>query len=189
MSYLSEVQTALETIYKYNKDLVLLQCTANYPIKDNEANLDVINTYKDNFDVLLGYSDHSVGVGAAPFAISMGVKLVEKHFTLDKNDIGPDHAASLSPSELVEFVNTVRRVDSYMGTRIKEPSFSEQSTRKSLQKCMVASKKIKKGAKFTEENIIAKRTGGVGISPIHYGGIVGKEATKDYEKDEIIETT
>ena len=61
MSYLSEVKLALETIYEYNKDVVLLQCTANYPIQDNEANLAVINTYRDNFHVLLGYSDHSVG--------------------------------------------------------------------------------------------------------------------------------
>ena len=186
MSYLSEVKLALETIYEYNKDVVLLQCTANYPIQDNEANLAVINTYRDNFDILIGYSDHSVGVGAAPFAIPMGAKVVEKHFTLDKSDEGPDHAASLSPDELIDFVKTVRRVDAYMGSEIKEPSLSEQNTRKSLQKCMVASQDIIKGDLFNSDNLVAKRTGGVGISPIDYASIIGRESHRNYKKNEVI---
>jgi N,N'-diacetyllegionaminate synthase len=187
MSYLSEVRLALETIYEYNKDVVLLQCTANYPIQENEANLAVINTYRDNFDILLGYSDHSVGVGAAPFAIPMGAKVVEKHFTLNKADEGPDHAASLSPSELIDFVKTVRRIDIYMGSEIKEPSLSEQNTRKSLQKCMVASQDIKKGDLFNNDNLVAKRTGGVGISPIKVHKLLGVKSTKNYKKNQIIE--
>ena len=186
MSYLSEVKLALETIYEHNKDVVLLQCTANYPIQDNEANLAVINTYRDNFDILLGYSDHSVGVGAAPFAIPMGAKVVEKHFTINKYDEGPDHAASLSPDELINFVKTVRRVDEYMGSTIKEPSPSEMGTRKSLQKCMVANKEIKKGELFSNDNLVAKRTGGIGISPIDFKNITGVKSHKTYKKNEVI---
>jgi len=186
MSYLSEVRLALETIYEYNKDVVLLQCTANYPIQNNEANLAVINTYRDNFEILLGYSDHSVGVGAAPFAIPMGAKVVEKHFTVDKSSKGPDHAASLSPEELIDFVNVVRKVDEYMGSSIKKPSSSEFDTRKSLQKCLVANVEIKKGSVFTEDNIIAKRTGGVGISPINYASIMGIQSHRNYKKNEVI---
>ena len=186
MSYLSEVRLALETIYEYNKDVVLLQCTANYPIQDNEANLMVINTYRDNFDILLGYSDHSAGVGAAPFAIPMGAKVVEKHFTLNKSDEGPDHAASLSPEELIDFVKTVRRVDEYMGSSTKKPNSSELDTRKSLQKCIVANANIKKGSVFTEDNIIAKRTGGVGISPIDYASIIGRKSHRNYKKNEVV---
>jgi len=186
MSYLSEVSLALGVIFEYNKDVVLLQCTANYPINDDEANLSVIKTYNDNFDILLGYSDHSTGVGAAPFAVPMGAKVVEKHFTLSKTDDGPDHAASLSPDELIDFVKTVRRVDQYMGTSIKEPSLSELENRKSLQKCLVASEEIKKGFIFTEDNIIAKRTGGDGISPIDYETIIGKKSPRNYKKNEVI---
>jgi N,N'-diacetyllegionaminate synthase len=186
MSHLSEVKLALETIYEYNKDVVLLQCTANYPIQDDEVNLAVINTFRDNFDILLGYSDHSAGVGAAPFAIPMGAKVVEKHFTIDKFSKGPDHAASLSPEELIDFVKIVRKVDEYMGSPIKEPSLSELGTRKSLQKCMVASEDVKKGGYFTEDNIIAKRTGGVGISPINYLSILGVKSHKNYKKNEVI---
>jgi len=186
MSYLSEVRLALETIYKYNKDVVLLQCTANYPTQDNEVNLAVINTYRENFDILLGYSDHSVGVGAAPFAIPMGAKVVEKHFTLSKSDEGPDHAASLSPDELIDFVKTVRRVDEYIGSNVKEPSPSEINTRRSLQKCMVANRSIQKGELFSEDNLIAKRTGGIGISPINYKNIIGVKSNKAYKKNEVI---
>ncbi len=186
MSYLFEVRLALETIYQYTKDVVLLQCTANYPIQDNEANLEVINTYRDNFDILLGYSDHSVGVGAAPFAIPMGAKVIEKHFTLNKISKGPDHAASLSPEELIDFIRTVRKVDKYMGSSIKKPSLSEIKTRSALQKCMVASQDIKKGSIFSENNTVAKRTGGIGISPINYEYIIGKLSDKNYKKDEVI---
>ncbi|MDD2759815.1 MAG: N-acetylneuraminate synthase family protein [Methylomonas sp.] len=187
MSYLSEIEMALAVIYENNKDVILLQCSANYPIADNEANLAVINTFKRNFDVLVGYSDHTMGIGAAPFAIPMGAKLVEKHFTLDKNAVGPDHRASLSPDELVEFVKVVRRVDSYIGCEIKYPIFSELNTRATLQKSLVAGISIRAGESFTEENVTAKRCGGVGISPIYFRDVIGKTASRDFEVDEIID--
>jgi len=187
MSYLSEVQMALETMSKYNKDIILLQCTANYPLQDHEANLSVINTYKKHFDILIGYSDHTVGVGAAVFSIPMGAKVVEKHFTLDKSLEGPDHDASLSPLELREFVKMVKKVDAFMGESIKRPNLSESKTRKSLQKCLVAKCKIDKGEILNSNNLIAKRTGGEGISPMYYNDILGKIANKNFDKDEIIE--
>tara|TARA_B100000795_G_C22795171_1_gene438981 strand:- start:1188 stop:2237 length:1050 start_codon:yes stop_codon:yes gene_type:complete len=187
MSYLSEIILALETIYEYNQKVVLMQCTANYPIQDNEANLGVINTFKKNFNILLGYSDHTVGTGAAPFAIPMGAKVLEKHFTLDKVSEGPDHKASLSPEELIDFIKIVRSVDVYMGTSIKKPTDSELNTRKSLQKCLVAKKTINKGEIFSEDNIVAKRTGGIGISPIDFDKLASNPSKKDYRVNEIIE--
>ena len=187
MSWLSEVRMALEAIYPYNKDVVLMQCTANYPIEDKEANLAVINTYRESFDVLLGYSDHSVGTGASPFAVPMGVKLVEKHFTLDRDAKGPDHKASLSPEELSEYVKLVRKVEEYIGTSIKKPSFAETKTRSSLQKCLVAARDLKKGEVVSDEDLIAKRTGGIGLSPIYFGELIGRRLSKDYKKDEIID--
>lgn len=186
MSYLAEVELALQTIYPINKDVILLQCTANYPIQDFEANLGVINTFKEKFNVILGYSDHTVGVGAAPYSIPMGTKVVEKHFTLDKRSEGPDHLASLSPEELHNFVKTVKKVDAFMGTTIKYPNLSETRTRASLQKCLVARQEIKEGEAFCKSNLIAKRTGGKGISPIYINDVVGKKAMKDFTKDEII---
>jgi N,N'-diacetyllegionaminate synthase len=186
MCYMSEVKAALEEIHPFNKKVVLLQCTANYPIKDEEANLNVITTFQTKFRMLTGYSDHSVGVGAAPYAVPMGAVVLEKHFTTDKSLPGPDHLASLSPGELKQFVQQVRHIEKYMGSFIKEPIAPEKKTRKSLQKCLVAAKAIKKGQVIRESDIIAKRTGGNGISPIAYRKVVGKKAKKNYHVNDII---
>jgi N-acetylneuraminate synthase len=187
MSYLPEVELALNEIYPYNKDVILLQCTANYPIKDEEANLKVVETYKSLFDIIVGYSDHSVGMGASLFSIPMGAKVVEKHFTLSKDEIGPDHRASLSPKELIEYVKEVRKVEKYLGSSIKKPSFAEIKTRQSLQKCLVANTDIKKGEVIQFDMIVGKRTGGIGISPIYYRDIVNKISSKNYKKNDIID--
>ena len=187
MSYMADIEVALEEIYPYNKNVVLLQCTANYPISDDEANLSVIKTFKSKFDIIVGYSDHSVGIGASPYAVPLGAKVVEKHFTLDTDQLGPDHKASLSPEELKRYVKEIRRVELFMGTSIKRPSFDELKTRDTLQKCLVASKSISRFAPFTEDNVVAKRTGGKGISPIYIKDIFKKNASKNYDVDDIID--
>lgn len=186
MCYLEEVQRALEAIYPINKDVVLLQCTANYPIRNDEANIKVVQTFLEEFNIIVGYSDHSQGVGASPYAVALGAKVIEKHFTLDKNMEGPDHRASVTPDELKKLVLDIRRVEEYLGDGIKMPTCSEQMTRKSLQKCLVANQVIKRGETFNADNIVAKRTNGEGISALYYDNIVGKIAQKDYVLDEII---
>ena len=187
MCYLEEVRRALEAIYPFNKDVILLQCTANYPIRDAEANINVIRTFKETFEILVGYSDHSQGVGASPFAVAAGAKVIEKHFTLDKDMAGPDHKASVTPEELKQLVADIRRVEDYLGDGVKMPTYSEQMTRKSLQKCLVAQKDIKQGEMFDEENIVAKRTNGVGISALYYESIIGRTANRSYDADDIIQ--
>ncbi len=186
MCYLEEIRKALEAIYPINKDVVLLQCTANYPLEDDEVNLNVIDTLREEFDIVVGYSDHSKGVGAAPYAVAKGAKVIEKHFTIDRNMEGPDHKASVTSTELCDLVKEIRRVETYMGDGIKTPTYSEQLTRKSLQKCFVAKKKIKKGERFTEDNIIAKRTNGMGISALYYDSLLNRYAEVDYNEDDII---
>lgn len=186
MCYLEEVLKALEAIYPINRAVILLQCTANYPIQDAEANINVIRTFKDKFGILTGYSDHSEGVGASPYAVAVGAKVIEKHFTLDKTMEGPDHRASVSPQELRQLVVDIRRVEKYLGDGIKMPSCSEQMTRKSLQKCLVARKKIRSGERFSEDNIVAKRTNGIGIPAMYYDDVIDRSAEKDYRTDDII---
>ncbi len=187
MCYLEEVRLALEAIAPVNQDVILLQCTANYPIRDEEANLRVIRTFQEEFPILVGYSDHSQGVGAAPYAVAAGAKVIEKHFTLDKGMEGPDHRASVTPEELKRLVMEIRKVEAYLGSNVKTPTCSEQGTRRSLQKCLVAGTEIRAGEFFTEENITAKRTGGAGISALYYDSIVGKRAGKSYDRNQIIE--
>ncbi len=182
-----ELDQAVSEIEKYNSQLVLFQCTANYPIKDEDANLNIIPMIRKRYDVITGYSDHSMGVGAAPYAVPLGAKVIEKHFTLDKNMKGPDHKASLNPAELKELVLQIRRVEKYCGVMVeKKPTLEEKGTKKALQKCIVASKKITKEDVFTEENITCKRTGGKGISARYFDQLLGKKARENYKIDEII---
>ena len=187
MCYLEEVRKALEAIYPTNKDVILLQCTANYPIQDTEANINVIRTFQETFDILVGYSDHSQGVGASPYAVAVGAKVIEKHFTLNKNMEGPDHKASVTPGELKQLVSDIRRVEKYLGDGIKMPSQSEQMTRKSLQKCLVASAEIRQGELFTASNLVAKRTNGNGISALYYDKVINRTANRDFHVDDIID--
>lgn len=186
MSYLDEIEIALHEISEHNPHIVLLSCTANYPIRNDEVNLNVITTFQNKFNMLVGYSDHSVGIGAAPYAVPMGAVVLEKHFTLDKLLEGPDHLASLDPTELREFIQQVRTIEVYMGSSEKKPTESELKTRASLQKCLVAARQIRKGEIISADAIVAKRTGGVGISPLLYKTIVGTPADKDYSTNDII---
>ncbi len=101
--------------------------------------------------------------------------------------MAPDPDASLNPAQLEEYVKTIRLVESYMGTNIKAPTDDEIFTRKSLQKCLVAAVLIKKGETIKEEMIVAKRTGGKGISPLFYNDLIGKKAVRNFNKNEIIE--
>lgn len=186
MCYMEEVEQVMKAIEQVNKDVLLMQCTANYPIEDNEVNMAVLHTYQEAFDCLLGYSDHTVGLGASPYSVMLGAVAVEKHFTINKDNDGPDHRASLSPEELKQFVKEIRRCEQYLGSSVKQPTTSELGTRKMLQKNLVAKTDIAAGTPFTLDNIVAKRTGGAGISPINYEKVIGQIAKQDYKTNQII---
>lgn len=188
MSYQEEVDTALAAIHPINKNVMVLQCTANYPIENSDANLLVMQTYMERYDMLVGYSDHTVSLGATPYAVALGAKVVEKHFTLDKAMDGPDHTASLDPQELKACALEIRKVEAFLGSPVKGPTTAELENRKKLQKCLVAARDIAAGEAFTEENIVGKRTGGNGISAIKTDAIVGQKAPRDFVMNEIIET-
>ena len=186
MSYMEEISEVLAAIEKINTNVVLLQCTGNYPTIPSEVNLNVLETYQNKFDMLIGFSDHTAGIGASPYAVSMGAKVIEKHFTIDKNMDGPDHRASLDPNELAQLVKEIRLVESYLGSSTKRPTGAEEGTRNLLQKCLVAAKSIEKGEVFSSENIISKRTGGEGIPAFKYNDVIGKIASDQFNKDDII---
>ncbi|MDO6540682.1 N-acetylneuraminate synthase family protein [Alteromonas stellipolaris] len=178
MSEQSEVDHAISAIHEACKDVVLLQCTSSYPAPEADLNLRVIRKYAEDYGVIAGYSDHTVGIGASPYAVAAGALVIEKHFTLDKTLPGPDHQASLSPDELISFMREIRRVDTMMGRNIKRVELCERENRLSLQKCLVASCHIEPGVAFNESNICAKRTGGVGIPANYVQSVYGKLATK-----------
>jgi len=163
----------------------LLHCTSEYPAPFPDVNLRVIKTLNDAFQLPVGYSDHTLGIGIAIAAVACGATIIEKHFTLDKNLIGPDHQASLDPQELNLMVQHIREVESALGSSKKIPVRSELKNRSIARKSLVALKKISVGDKLTQENVGCKRPGN-GISPLRFSDIQNTYAVRHYEPDELI---
>lgn len=167
-------------------DIILLHCNTEYPTPDNDVNILAINDLKKNFpNVKVGFSDHSVGYVAAIGATVLGIELIEKHFTLDKNFKGPDHKASANPEELKALVKNVRRIEAMVGNGTKIVTESERKNKIIARKSIVALTKISAGEIFTENNITCKRPGN-GISPLYWYDVLGKKAERDFSEDELI---
>ncbi|MFC4386551.1 N-acetylneuraminate synthase [Gracilibacillus marinus] len=187
MATLGEIEAALEVLKKNGaSNITVLHCNTEYPTPMQDVNLLAMNTIKQSFQVDVGYSDHTLGIEIPVAAVALGAKVIEKHFTLDKEMEGPDHAASLDPMELKEMVEKIRNVELALGNGIKQPSVSEKSNKEIVRKSIVANKKITKGEVLTEDNLTIKRPGD-GISPMNWDQIIGTIATKDYEEDELIQ--
>ena len=187
MSYMQEIQDAIKVLKDNGtKDITVLHCNTEYPTPIEDVNLNAMNTIKENLNVEIGYSDHTTGIEVPIAAVAMGAKVIEKHFTLDKNMEGPDHNASLAPNELKDMVYAIRNVEKAMGNGEKVPSESETKNLKVARKSIVAKKLIKKGEKFTEDNLTCKRPGD-GISPMKWMDVVGAVSNRDFEEDEKIE--
>jgi len=186
MSTLEEVREAVEVLRKAEvKELVLLHCTSNYPASFESLNLRAMATLEKEFDVPVGYSDHSLGIEASVAAAAMGACMIEKHLTLDKNLPGPDHRASLEPGEFAEMVSAIRNVERALGDGNKVPHPSEEAVREEARKSIVARVGITKGTKIKTEMLGFKRPG-TGISPKEVRSVVGKYAKKDIAADEIV---
>lgn len=163
----------------------LLHCTTEYPAPFEEVNLRCIQTLKNAFNLSVGFSDHTQGISAAVAATALGAEIIEKHFTLDKNLPGPDHKASLEPSELNQMVAEIRKIEKALGDGVKRPSKSEEINLLVVRRSLTARQKIKKGELFTEENLTVKRPA-TGISPLYYYETLGKTANCDYAEDDLI---
>ena len=191
MSYLSEVEKAVRWIYEiwnksgFNQQLTLLHCVSNYPAHAADVNLYAMNTLKAAFGLSVGYSDHTQGIEIPIVAVAMGAKVVEKHFTLDKNMKGPDHKASLEPDELKAMVKAIRNVEKAMGDGIKRPTEKEDETRIIARRSLVAKRDIKKGDVINSGDIIIKRPGN-GILPEFKETIRGMKASKNIIADSVI---
>ena len=189
MANLGEVGDALDIIVKAgcSKDnITVLHCNTEYPTPMKNVNLLAMNTIKKAFNVDIGYSDHTLGIEVPIAAVALGAKVIEKHFTLDKNMEGPDHRASLDPLELKLMVRAIRNIEKAMGDGAKKASPSELRNKSIVRRSIVARKYIRKGEVFSEENMAAKRPG-TGVSPMSWDEILGKTARRDYEQDSMIE--
>ena len=186
MSTLEEVQQALDVLYENGaSDVTLLHCTTDYPTAMEDVNLNAMLTLKKEFNVPVGYSDHTKGIEVSVAAVGMGATVIEKHFTLDRNMPGPDHKASLEPDELKQLVSSIRNVEKAKGSFEKKPTETEMKNRKVARKSIVAARNIRIGEEFSEENLTTKRPGD-GISPMLWNEMIGKKATKDFCEDDLI---
>lgn len=165
--------------------VTLLHCTTEYPAPVDEVNLRVIEAMKKEFGLPVGYSDHTRGIVISLAAAAMGATVIEKHFTLDKNMPGPDHAASLEPADLKAMVAGIRDIERALGSAEKKPAPSEMKNIAIVRKSLVASKAIKKGERFSGDNVAVKRPG-AGTSPMLYWEWMGKVAERDFVENEVL---
>lgn len=187
MCTLDEISEALAVLRENGAGKIsLLHCNTEYPTPMEDVNLKAMETLKKAFSTPIGYSDHTKGIEVPIAAVAMGTTIIEKHFTLDRNMEGPDHKASLEPSELKAMVQAIRNIEKAIGTGDKKPTSSEIKNIAIARKSIVASQPIKKGEAFTEQNITTKRPG-TGISPMRWRQVLGQKATRDFTEDELIE--
>ena len=189
MCELSDIENAINVLVTNGvpKDIItILHCNTEYPTPMKDVNLKAMLEIKEKFGVKIGYSDHTEGIEVPIAAVALGATVIEKHFTLDKNMEGPDHKASLEPSELKAMVKSIRNIEQALGTGHKTVSESERKNIEIARKSIVAAKDIKEGDIFTEENITVKRPGN-GISPMEWENVIGKVAKRNFQEEELIE--
>lgn len=189
MSTLNEINKAVQVLLKFgiNKEnLTILHCNTEYPTPMSDVNLKGMLHIQTEFGVKVGYSDHTLGIEVPIAAVALGARVIEKHFTLDRNLLGPDHKASIESNELNQMVQSIRNIEKAIsGTGIKEPSISELKNKLIIRKSIVAIKSINKGETFNDNNIGVKRPGS-GISPMRWDDIIGQTSRKDFNVDDII---
>lgn len=186
MCELDEIRQAVRILKENGAGkITLLHCNTEYPTPYEDVNLQAMDTLHKEFQLEIGYSDHTPGIEVPIAAVARGAAVIEKHFTLDRNMEGPDHKASLEPHELKKMIISIRNIEKALGDGEKKPSNSERKNISVARKSIVAKKAIRKGEQFTEENLAVKRPG-TGINPMRWNEIVGLYAKKDYVEDEQI---
>jgi N-acetylneuraminate synthase/N,N'-diacetyllegionaminate synthase len=189
MSHLAEVEHAVQTLLQaglVKNHLTILHATSAYPTPFSEVNLRAMHTLANRFDVAVGLSDHSEGIEVPIAAVAMGAQVIEKHFTLDKTLPGPDHKASLEPSELKAMVQAIRHIEQALGSGEKLPTQQETATRDVARKRIVAIKPIAIGERLTEDNVTLKRARN-GCFADQWDQVLGQVATRAYQTNEAIE--
>ena len=189
MSTLEEVKAAVKILVNAGTDknlITLLHCNTEYPTPMKNVNLKAMLTMRDELQINIGYSDHTLGIEVPIAAVAMGATVVEKHFTLDRHLEGPDHAASLEPHELKQMVTSIRNIELAIGEGVKEPSESEKKNLPIARKSIVALRSISKGEILTSANLTVKRPGN-GISPMEWDHVIGSKSNKDYQFDDLID--
>jgi N,N'-diacetyllegionaminate synthase len=182
MSTLDEIRETISVLKGItDAKITVLHCNTEYPTPYQDVNLLAMITIKNEFNVAVGYSDHTLGIQVPIAAVALGATIIEKHFTLDRTMHGPDHAASLEPEELKEMVTSIRIVEKALGLNIKKPTPSELKNIAIARKSIYLAVSKLKGDTIKEEDLEMLRPGN-GISPMKMREIIGKTTKVDLQK-------
>lgn len=190
MANMNEIKAAFKVLIENgakSENISILHCNTEYPTPMEDVNLKAMLDIQKQLNTKIGYSDHTLGIEVPIAAVALGAKVIEKHFTLDRDLPGPDHLASLEPGELKAMVTAIRNIEKAIsGSELKEESPSEKKNKIIARKSIVASQNIKKGEVFSELNLSIKRPGN-GINPMRWDEVLGQKAKKDFNEDDLIE--
>jgi N,N'-diacetyllegionaminate synthase len=186
MATMAEIETAVETVRKEgNEQTILLHCISIYPPEYGTIHLRNMATLRHAFDVPVGFSDHSLGTAIPLAAIALGACLIEKHFTLDQDMEGWDHAISANPPQLRTIVQEGKNIFTALGCSRRVVTEAEFEKRKKFRRSLVASRALPKGHELVESDLGAKRPG-TGISPVEIPYVLGRKIARDLEEDQVI---
>jgi N-acetylneuraminate synthase/N,N'-diacetyllegionaminate synthase len=188
MAYQEEIDDAVNAILSIQPDkskLIILHCTSSYPTSPENVNLRKIQSLQDRYQVSIGFSDHTEGWESAVQAVTLGAKVVEKHFTLDRNLPGPDHWFSSDYEEFKELVEKIRLAESRMGSSVLEPANSEMQVRNQWRLGLVWDKDVSKGANITIQDI-AIRKPATGLKPKELDFVIGCQTVRSCKKGESV---
>jgi len=183
MSVVEEISTAVAVLFEQGfdlDDLVLLHCVSQYPAPLQDSNLMSIRYLQDYFKCKVGFSDHSSGKALIDLVVGLGGCVIEKHFTLDRNMVGPDHGSSLDPETFKSFVERVREVSSFLGTYSKDVALAESQNKNVVRRGIYAKVPIEPGEQFTEANMITMRPVGKAVPAQFWDELVGRHSSKRY---------
>lgn len=188
MATMAEIVRAVEVIASARTDaglsapieekVTILHCTSNYPAAYQDVNLRAMQTIARETGMPVGYSDHTTGIAISPAAVAMGASVIEKHFTLDRNLPGPDHAASLSLDELAGMIAQIRAIEAALGSSEKRPTESELPVRALVRRSVTSARDIRRGEPVVAEDLLLLRPGN-GIAPADLGKVPGRSAARD----------
>jgi N-acetylneuraminate synthase len=185
MADLKEIKAALDILTKAgskSSNITVLHANTEYPTPYNDVNLRAMLTIGEKFNVDFGYSDHTTGIIVPIAAVSLGASVIEKHFTLSRELPGPDHRASLEPSELIEMVSSIRKLEEALGSDEKKPTQSEMKNMVIARKSIFISMDLVAGSELTKDSLVMKRPGD-GISPMDIDKCIGRKLKYDLKTD------
>lgn len=186
LASLGEIETIVNSIPgKFKKNITLLHTISLYPPKDEIVNINFINTLKKNFDINVGYSDHTLGFSIPLAAIAIGATVIEKHFTLDKNMLGWDHKVSADPIDLKIICSESKRIIDSLGNGIKNLTDQELDKRLKFRRSLITSINLYKGHVLQREDIVYKRPG-TGIAPDELKYVIGRKLKHAIQEDELL---